>query len=461
MHEQGGFTTRPYWQPDLTGGCDLSFVDAARELSVRLRETIALCLKSDVEVGAFLSGGLDSSLIVALMAEHGAQLQTFTVGYRGAARGFNELDYAHQVARQVGTQHHELIIEATSNIELLPRVIWHFDEPLAEPTAVLVYILCEFARQRVKVALGGTGGDETFFGYPRHAGIRLLERYRLLPSILRRQLIERLLRHLPESTRGSRLAKRVKRFVASADLPASEAYLVWTNLFRPEIRAELLSATLRSAATDSAGDAFMRTVLLDAANDRNLLARAAELDVRHYLPEFQLTYMDRMSMAHGLEVRAPLCDYRLVDFVLSLPAEYRLNGTRSKHILKAVARRWLPHGIVERRKVGFDSPVGQWFKDELREFMLRFLSRDHIEQSGLLNYAGVERVIGEHLAGRRDHSLQLWSLLVLEAWYRMYIEDGVTDASDYRLSDLRGAVDGHVPGRLRPRSRATASAPVG
>ncbi len=456
VYELGRVTTGSYWQPDVGRPADVPFADAARALTAQLRETINLCLKSDVEVGAFLSGGIDSSLIVALMAEHGARIQTFTVGYRGAARGFNELEYAQRVARQIGTQHHELIIEPGAHLDLLPQVLWHFDEPLGEPTSILVHMLCRFARQHVKVALGGTGGDELFFGYPRHRGIRLLRSYRFLPRWLRRHVVERVLARWPESTRGSRLAKRAKRFIAGSDLPAAESYLLWTQLLQPAVRASLLSDELQTEAADPAGDAFMRAILTAPADEeRDLLARAAALDVRHYLPEFQLTYMDRMSMAHGLEVRSPLCDYRLADYVLSLPASYRLRGGHSKHILKTVARQWLPRAIVERRKVGFDSPVGQWFKDELREFVLRFLSREHIERSGLLNYAGVQRVIGEHLSGQRDYSLQLWSILVLEAWYRMYIEDGVTDASDYRLADLRGAVE---PPERRVASRRPRSA---
>ena len=385
------------------------------------------------------------------MAEHGAKVQTFTVGYHGAAAGFNELKYARQVAQHVGTQHHELVIAPAANIALLPQVLWQFDEPLGEPTSVLVNILCRFARQRVKVALGGTGGDEIFFGYPRYAGLRLLDRYRRLPRILRNHALEPLLACWPESTRGSRLARRVRRFISAGERPADEAYLAWTSLIPADTRAGLLSDKLRDAVGPAEGDAFMRDILVLPATHAELLNRAAELDVRHYLPEFQLTYMDRMSMAHGLEVRSPFCDYHLVDFVLSLPAAYRLKGTRGKHILKTAARQWLPQSIIERRKVGFDSPVGQWFKDELREFMLRFLAREQVARSGLLNPASVERLLGEHLSGQRDYSLQLWSVLVLEAWYRMYIEDGVSDASTCQLRSLRGAVDStarhsrHIP----------------
>ncbi len=436
--EEGRASARPYWQHDFRQTSVLSFEAAAAALTSRLRETIALCLKSDVEVGAFLSGGIDSSLIVALMAEHGAHIQTFTVGYRGAARGFNELAEAARVAQHVGTRHHELIIEPTANLDLFPQVLWHFDEPLGEPTAVLVHILCRFARERVKVVLGGTGGDELFFGYPRHAGIRMLQAYRRLPRLLRRGVIEPLVQRWPESTRGSRLAKRARRLVSGSDLASTDAYRHWVQLVQPDVRERLLGDEMAAAAPEPAGDGFMQAVLRGHAGE--LLTRAAELDVRYYLPEFQLTYMDRMSMAHGLEVRSPLCDYRLAEFVLSLPPSYRLKGTRSKHILKHVARAWLPRATIERQKVGFDSPVGQWFKDELREFLLRFLAREQVAQSGLLKPAGVQQILADHLAGRRDYSLQLWSMLMLEAWHRMYIEDQITDGSDYRLQDLRGAV---------------------
>ena len=197
---------------------------------------------------------------------------------------------------------------------------------------------------------------------------------------------------------------------------------------------------MRQEAENPAGDGFLKTRL--GAGEEvpgSPLDKAAALDIIGYLPEYQLAYMDRMSMAHGLEVRSPLCDYELVDYVANLPTSYRLKGTRSKHIFKHVARQWLPATITERRKVGFDSPVGQWFKGELKEFLLAFLSPENVRRSGLLDPEAVSMLIGEHLSGRRDYSLPLWSLLTLEVWYRMYIEDGVSDANDYTLKDLRGA----------------------
>ena len=430
-------TVKRYWDLEFESRNHLEFGAAARELSERLSETVRICLKSDVEVGAFLSGGIDSSVLVALMKRHSAQIQTFSVGYRGKAAGFNELSYAKIVSDHIGTQHHELILEAQSSLTLLPRILWHYDEPHGEPTSVLVYLLCEFTRRFVKVALGGTGGDEIFYGYPRHSGIRLMEFYRRTPRVVRKALLERIIWKWPESTQGNRFAKRAKRFVSGCDLPPDEAYLTWVRLIHPDIHSRLFSEQVRETAINPAGDAFLRKKL--AGNGRMaLLDKVAAIDIKGYLPEYQLAYMDRMSMAHGLEVRSPYCDYDLVQYVTSLPHNYRLKGIRSKHILKNIAKEWIPQRIAERKKVGFDSPIGQWFKGELRGFLNNFLSRAHLKQSGILNPETVQTMIADHLSARRDYSLQLWSIIALEGWYRMYIEDVVSDGLTYRLGDMRG-----------------------
>ncbi|MDH3514779.1 MAG: asparagine synthase (glutamine-hydrolyzing), partial [Gammaproteobacteria bacterium] len=447
--ENGRVTVSEYWRFSPQQKCDIAYDAAASRLEDEMRNAVRLCLKSDVEVGAFLSGGLDSSLIVALIREQEAHVQTFSVGYRGEAEGFNELSYARQVARHLGTEHHELILDAHSSMELLPRIIGHYDEPHGEPTSVLVYLLCEFTRRQLKVAVGGTGGDELFYGYPRHAGARYLDYYRMLPRVVRKHVVERIIDTWGESTRGSRLAKRARRFISGASFPPAQAYLSWINLFHPSVRERLVSSSVRDAATHPAGDEFLRARLYQG--DGNLFDRITRLDVEGYLAEYQLAYMDRMSMAHSLEVRSPFCDYRLVEFAASLPTAYRLKGTRSKHILKHVARRWLPKSIVERRKVGFDSPIGQWLKGELRGFLTDFLAPAQLQRSGLLDADAVQAVVQDHLEGRRDYSLQLWSLIALEAWHRMYIEDQVVDARDYPISSLRGAMS--VAGDTVPRRR--------
>ncbi|GJM24577.1 MAG: asparagine synthetase B [Phycisphaerae bacterium] len=446
--ENGNFKLHRYWQRSQTERNDLSFAGACAELSERLDESVRLCLKSDVEVGAFLSGGLDSSVMVALMRKHEANVQTFAVGYEGLAAGFNELNYARKVADDLGAKHHELILGPVSSIELLPKILWHYDEPHGEPTSVLVYLLSQFTRKHVKVAVGGTGGDEIFYGYPRHGGVKMLQYYRWLPVWMRRSIIERIVNRWPESTQGSRFAKRAKRFVNGGTLPLPEAYLSWVSMLSADTRDGLVADAIKALADDPAGDAFLRDIL--SANDnRRFMQRVTDVDVNGYLPEYQLCYMDRMSMACGLEVRAPLCDFELVDFVTSLPAKYRIKGTRTKHIFKTVAAQWIDKDIAERKKVGFDSPIGQWFKGELQEFVTRFLSTEHVTRTGILNPQGVAQMVGDHLAGKRDYSLQLWSVIALEAWHRMYIEDGITEGSEYTIRDLRGGaakVARSVPG---------------
>ena len=427
-----------YWSREAIEQSSVPYEQTTKDLTAMLRESTSLCLKSDVEVGAFLSGGLDSSLVVALMREFNTKVQTFSVGYRGAAAGFNELHYARAVSERLGTMHHELILDAHSSLHLLPKILWHYDEPHGEPTSVLVYLLCQFTRRHVTVALGGTGGDELFYGYPRHKAIRWLRYYNLLPSVIRKQLIERLVSRWPESTRGNRFAKRAKRFVLGASSSPSEAYLNWVLLLSREVRESLITPYLEEQSEDPLGDQFLRD-FLTAPGPENLYSSATNLDVGCYLSEFQLAYMDRMSMAHGLEVRSPLCDYRLAEFATKLPPNYRLKGSHSKHILKQVSYQWLPREIIERKKVGFDSPIGQWFKGELREFLLAFLSEQQILRSGMLNPVGVRDLISDHLSGRKDYSLQLWSIVALEAWYRMFIEGDYEGDGSLALGDLRGA----------------------
>jgi asparagine synthase (glutamine-hydrolysing) len=438
VFESGRATMRRYWSRAEGVQSQLSLAAAEDELAHRLVETIGLCLKSDVEVGAFLSGGIDSSVIVALMRQHDRRVKTFSVGYQGPATGFNELHDARRVAKDLGTEHHELILGAGSHIDLLPSVLWHYDEPNGEPTSVLVYQLSQFVSRSVKVAMSGTAGDEIFAGYPRYRAADLRELYLRMPGVVRRQVVDRIVSAWPASTRGSRFARRAKRFIAGASLSPAAAYASWVSLLQRDVREQILSEQVKRGAEWPEGDRLLRDYLI-AREDRPLLDRATALDVEAYLPEYQLTYVDRMSMAHSLEVRAPLADHTLVDFVTTLPMEYRLKGSHSKHIFKRVAGRWIDPAIAERKKVGFDSPVGEWFKGELKPFLAKFMAREQIAKTGLLDPPAVERLIGEHMAGKSDASLQIWSLLTLEAWHRLYIEGGVMDGRTVTLDDLRGA----------------------
>jgi asparagine synthase (glutamine-hydrolysing) len=429
---------RRYWELPRAASNAVSRHATPEELGAELREAVRLCLKSDVEVGAFLSGGLDSSLLTALMKEQNADVKTFCVGYGGGASGFNELHYAKTVAEHLGTDHHELIVDAKSTIDLMPAIIRSYDEPHGEPTSILVHILCEFASRYVKVAVGGTGADEIFYGYPRHKGLNYLAWYRKVPGFIREGLVRPLVSRLPESTEGSRTVKRIRRFVDGASHSPEEAYMNWIALFPPEQRRALLGPETLAATDPDAPAAFMRHYLTDPESNRHLMDRITLLDVAGYLPEFQLCYMDRMSMANSLEVRAPFCDYRLVEFVTSLHHSERLRGNTSKHILKQFAVSLLPESIVHRSKVGFDSPIGHWLKHDLSGFARSFLAPGEVDLTGLLSGKAVFDLLDEHQSGRKDYSLHLWSILAIECWFRMYFERSVDD-HECAIEDLRGA----------------------
>ena len=418
VFEGGQVSKQLYWQLTPAPQLELSFDQAVDQLDALLIEAVRYCMKSDVEVAAFLSGGVDSSLIVALMKKLGAHVRTYSVGFGEEAAGFNELSYARQVAEHLGTTHQELILDAASNLELLPKIAAHYDEPNGEPTSMLVYLLCQFVARDVKVAMGGTGGDELFQGYPRHSAISKLKLTQHVPELVAAP-VRWLVEQGKDSTDGNRMMKRLKRFAATLGHSPEDSYVSWLQLIRPDVRESLFEYP------ESPGTALIRRRMQAAAD---LMSGVMAVDVCGYLPEYQLTYMDRMSMATSLEVRSPLCDYRVAEMAAALPHSYRLKGMRTKHILKEVALRYLPAEIVDRKKVGFDSPIGQWFKGELRPFVEQFLSERAVAESGLLEPAGVSRMVAAHLNGHQDYSMQLWSLISLEFWHRLFIQGRPVDS---------------------------------
>jgi asparagine synthase (glutamine-hydrolysing) len=417
----GRLELRRYWQLLPREPLAVSYADAVDHLDAALNEAVRYCLKSDVEVAAFLSGGLDSSLITALMKKAGADVRSYSIGFDQSAQGFSEIAFAERVSRHLQTRHTTFTVTAQEAAARMPAVLGHYDEPNGEPTSMLVHLLCEKVAREVKVAMGGTGGDELFHGYPRHGKVGWLQAASRVPGPLASAL-RSLLGRFDDSTEGNRLMRRAKRFGRALGLPAAEGYRHWLEVIDPVHRSGLVIGV----DADAADDAFLRQRL--HANTP-FMTRVLEVDTAGYLPEFQLTYMDRMSMANSLEVRSPLCDFRVAELAAALPASYRIEGGRTKRILKDVARRYLPADIVERPKVGFDAPVGQWFKSALREFLLKGLDVRTVAAGGLLSPFHVERLVSEHLSGRHDHSMPLWSVLSLECWHRTFVlQDGTTDA---------------------------------
>ena len=397
----------------------------AEELRALLGEAVRLRLESDVPLGAFLSGGLDSSSIVALMAQASAEpVRSFSLGFGAGEEHYTELKYARIVSARFGTEHRELEIRPQV-AELLPRMVALFDEPFGNPTALLVYALAELTRRYVTVALAGDAGDEAFLGYPRHLGVRLRKFLDAVPRPLRRAL-GALAESIPESTKGFHGRRRLREFLSSSGDTWQRAYTGWVSYFSPTMRNEMYTPEFRAAVGDHTGEDFLDGLFARVAACHPL-DQASYVDLHSFLPHNLLEYGDRMSMAHALEVRLPFTDHRVVEFALRLPAAEKLRGRTGKHALREAMRPLLPAEILERPKLGLNPPLGIWLQRELAPLVNRYLSRESVERRGWFKPAAVERLVGEFRAGRRDYSLHIWALLVLEEWCRQYLDDEATD----------------------------------
>lgn len=399
-------TTGVWWRPVYGGGRRPALDEAAEELLPVLRRAVKDCLVSDVPVGCFLSGGIDSSVVAALMAEGAAEpVRTFTMTFEEVH--YDEREAAREVAAHVGSRHVEL--PASSGLaDGLDIMIERFGEPFGNPTALLVGDLSRLARQHVTVALVGDGGDEVFAGYPRYQGGLLAEKVRLLPGVLRRNLLAPLARMIPERSDGRHAWRRAREFLTSAGLDGAEAYAAWVEYFSPTERRDLLRLAQNPACPIAAryGEVVSRDAL-DAMQ---------ETDLATFLPGNLLAYGDAMSMNHALELRLPLLDHRVIEAAGRLDASLRF-AEGKKTLLRAVARKLLPRSIVDRPKLGFNPPLGMWLQGPLKAMVAERLTPKRLEELGLAAPA-VAALLAEQAGGRRDHSLKIWSLLVLESWER-------------------------------------------
>jgi asparagine synthase (glutamine-hydrolysing) len=373
---------------------------------------------SDVPIGAFLSGGMDSSAVVALMARHDqAPVNTYSIGYDGSkvASYYNELAYAGQIARQFKTKHHEILVRPDV-ASLLPTLLWHLEEPISDSAAATTYLVSQLASQSVKVILSGVGGDELFAGYNRYLGDRYMRQYQRLPGWLRRHVIPRLADQLP-SGRQSRLmdlARYAKRFVRADGLPWNEQYRLYLEIADRERVASMLNAPTSSR------DAFDAVAESETATDP--LLRLLRIDAETQLPEDLLLLTDKITMSRSIECRAPFLDHHLVEAAAGVPARFKLGGGQLKHLLRRALTGLVPDEVLHRRKRGFGAPVGEWFKSELRPLRDELLRPAAIEHRGLLSADIVARAIADHDSRREDYSDLLLVLMNLEIWCRLFID---------------------------------------
>ena len=425
--QNGRLETRCYWRArPLPSG--ESSPASAEELCALLDEAVRMRLVSDVPLGAFLSGGLDSSSIVALAARDQAPqvggsstapLRTFSLGFRAGEEPYTELEYARLVSAHCGTEHRELTIRPDC-AALLPRMVQLFDEPFGNPTALLLHALSEAARQHVTVALAGDAGDELFLGYPRYLGAQLRRLWGGVPSPLRGAAAA-LAGLLPESTNGRHAARRTREFLSASGGSWQQAYIGWVSYFSPDLRSELYSPEFHSALGGHSAESFLERRFSEVA-DCHPLAQVSYVDLHSFLPHNLLQYGDRMSMAHALELRLPFTDHRLVEFALRIPPAQKLRGRQTKYLLRRAMRPLLPKQTLVRSKLGLNPPLGRWLRRELAPLVESYLSPAAVRRRGWFRPEAVARLRRDFDAGGRDFSLHLWGLLVLEEWARQYLD---------------------------------------
>ena len=406
------------------------------ELVAQLEEAVRLRLISDVPLGAFLSGGVDSSAVVATMARvGGGRVKTFSIGF--SAKEYDETRYARMVAERYATDHEELVVEPDA-LAVLPQLIWHYGEPFADPSAIPTYYVSEMARRKVTVALNGDGGDECFLGYNRYKAMHHLSRLDRMPRWTRIGLGRSLALAPPALQRRYKIA-RIRALLQAPDQRSSRRYGFTIVYFTDEDKAagygDAMQEHFAGAAVDLLEPYF--------AEADSLVSGANWADIHTYLPDDLLVKVDVASMAHGLESRSPLLDHVLMEWAAELPEQLKLAHGKTKALFKSAMEPYLPNELLYRPKMGFGCPVDHWFRGELKEFTYETLLSQSARERGLFRPAYVRQLLDEHCAFTRDHHTRLWALLMLELWFQMWIDSPAE------------------PGGFRPPGRAEIGAPMG
>ena len=417
--EDGQVSVRRYWRLKYGTKRRVSEDEAREELTDRLKEAVRIRLMSDVPLGAFLSGGIDSGAVVALMSQVGTgRVKTFSIGFE--QKEYDELRFARRVATRYGTDHHEFVVRPDA-AAILPKIVWHYSEPYADSSAIPTYYLAQLTRQHVTVALNGDAGDENFAGYDRYVANAMAERFGALPAALRGP-VAKALGSLPASFGPKHPIARLRRLAEGLDEPAPRRYARWMMHFHPSIKAALCTAEFLEASggrdsTDLLAEAFA------SSDATNLVDATLDVDVRTYLPDDLLVKVDITTMAHGLEGRSPFLDTDLMQFAAELPPDLKLRGRTKKYLLKQAMRPFLPADIIDRPKMGFAVPLDHWFRGELKTMAADILLGDRARARGYFNMSCVEQMLTEHARGTRTWHPQLWNLLMLELWHRTFIDE--------------------------------------
>jgi asparagine synthase (glutamine-hydrolysing) len=386
------------------------YIDGIR---TRVQQAVEDRMVADVPVGAVLSGGVDSSVVTGIMSRLSDHtVKTFSVGFD--AEGFNELPYARLAAQHFNTEHHEVVVRARDLAWWWPTLTWHRDEPVCESADIGRYLVARVARQHVKVAMTGDGGDEVFAGYPKYVFDHLARYYRMLPVPVRAGIFG------PQTRQLSYTMRRTKLAAEALSQPSLERWVAWFGVFSGDQLNKLLAPGLKSSVNLDGTVTFRE--LLGSHPQRDELSSMLYLDTKFWLPDNVLMSGDKMAMAASVETRQPLLDYRLIEYAASIPSSMKIRGGNMKHLFKRAFRDLLPEPIARRQETGFQAPISAWLRVDLRDIVVELLLSDRARDRGLFNGDVVALLLREHLAGKTDHGLQLFLLASLEMWCRIFID---------------------------------------
>ena len=423
VYQNGQAEARQYWDLEFNEDDSLSEQDWVERVREQVERSVRAQMVADVPLGAFLSGGVDSSSIVSLMTGMASQkVTTYTFGFKSEDLRYDILEddvkYAREIGAKLETDYHESFFEPRV-MDLLPKLVYHLDEPVADPAAITSYLICKAARERLTVLLSGMGGDEVFAGYPRHIAVKIAEAYNLIPSFISRPLVEAMPASMPG--RFNSVFRNTKKLARSAALPLRERYLGYCTYFKEEEKRRLYSNAMNMTTLEFNALAAHQKYF-DKVADEDFVNQMLYVDLKTFLPCLNLTYTDKTSMAASMEVRVPLLDHELVEMAARIPARLKIKGLTRKYVLKRAAEKWLPRNIIYRKKAGFSAPLRSWLQKDLREMVEDLLSESNVKQRGYFDYAEVRRLIDDNLAGREDNSLKIFQLLTLELWHREFID---------------------------------------
>lgn len=419
MWKNGAIETSRYWLPNFSKKIKIGEAEAIEETTRLLREATTMRLISEVPLGAFLSGGVDSSIVVALMAEASDKpVKTFSIGFE--EQDFSELKYAKRVAEHVGAEYNEFIVKPNA-LDVLPLLVDHYGEPYADSSAIPTYYVAKETRKHVTVALNGDGGDESFAGYERYAAMKLAERYQRIPALIRKPFIEKALAMLPSSELKRSRIRDAKRFIKAAELSKTDRYFRWVTAFDQPAKAGIYTESFAAEVSGRKASRFLDQ-WFSKANGSGIVDASLLTDQMTYLPNDLLVKVDIATMANSLEARSPFLDHKVIEFAASLPATMKISGFQTKSLLKKVAARLVPKEVIYRRKMGFGVPIGKWFRGEMEDFVRDILLSERSLSRGIIKPEILRRYVDEHTNAERDHSFQLWSFLMLELWYQRFID---------------------------------------